>query len=167
MPPTLISVLLQCYGLLYMHEWLLWSTSHGHEFVVSVPSAVSWPRKARSYGRKLVTGVVKSRVIVLMSLKTRRAKELIEVKSVEVQSPHVGMVWKQGELGSSSGFILIVVRHKLSLCCFAFDVNKHLLVLVMDINLHTTVNIWAPVGIVSVKAQNPSGVMYTKATLES
>ncbi|GFU46988.1 hypothetical protein TNCV_813611 [Trichonephila clavipes] len=53
-----------------------------------------WPQKPSNYNCELVTGVDKLRVRVLAALKTSRAEELIQVKSVGARNPPIGRVWK-------------------------------------------------------------------------
>ncbi|GFY20163.1 hypothetical protein TNCV_2148561 [Trichonephila clavipes] len=59
------------------------------------------------HGDKLGAGIVKSRVRILMPLKTRCVEEWMHVNYVIALSPHVGFVWKLGEWSASSGVVLI------------------------------------------------------------
>ncbi|GFY31273.1 hypothetical protein TNCV_752351 [Trichonephila clavipes] len=51
--------------------------------------------------------IVEPSVRVLVSLKTRRAERLMHVKSVEIQNPHIGVVWKFGVWDLSSDVVLV------------------------------------------------------------
>ncbi|GFW47802.1 hypothetical protein TNCV_2829901 [Trichonephila clavipes] len=64
-----------------------------------VPTSLIDPKFCRSHGREPIADVVESRVLVLMTLNTRRVEGLELVKSVEIQSPAVGVMWELGEFG--------------------------------------------------------------------